>query len=316
MSASSFARGKASSVPTPTAQLSAKGRQSQFPPTFQLTTAEPVQRQEPCPADNDYGFTPGELTINGEGAGDETLHLHWPGNAASGVTIGYGYDLGQRSAAEIRGHMEAAGLPANQVSILVNAAGVTGGAAGTFVQNNTAAFGSITEAQRVTIFQNILPQYEARARGRATSDFYGGGAGSVSEDLVLTGEQYDALHPAIHELLVDMTFQGAYSPNSRWGGTYDRINPILLSDDDSITKMRNLVTALNDYLAGGNLPSGAPRRTRLRIQMLEAAIAKEEERLACVENNSSGSTTTDGATGEQAEQDSNGWLPDWLRWPF
>lgn len=316
MATSSHARQHRTAVQRRSLETSSSTMQTRRAPSLQLLASDsaPVQRQD-C---NELGFTPGELTINGEGAGDETLHLHWPGNSASGVTIGYGYDLGQRSKTEIRGHMSAAGLPESQIAILENASGVMGSAAGAFVTNNSAAFGSITEAQRVSIFQNIMPQYESRARGRATTEFYGAGAANYNTDWQLTDEQYNALHPAIHELLVDLTFQGAYSNGSSWGGSYARINPILVSDDDNITKMENLVQALRDYLAEGNLPSGAPRRTNLRIQMLESAIAAARQQCEAApeeaaQSTNGGSTT---AVEEQSNEDSNGWLPDWLRWPW
>lgn len=248
------------------------GSRSFTPPALQLlaSSENPLQRQE---QDCDLGFTPGELTIQGEGAGPETLTIHWPGNAASGVTIGYGYDLGQRTREGIRADLVRAGLPQNQIDILVRAQGVTGSAAGAFVRNNRAAFGNITEAQRVSLFQNILPEYEGRAEGRATTTFYNAGAGHFNEDWQLTTEEWNNLHPAIHELITDLTFQGAYSNNSAWGGTYAAINPILKSSDDDITKMERLVAVLQAYLQSGNLPSGAPRRTNLRIQMLQGAIA-------------------------------------------
>jgi GH24 family phage-related lysozyme (muramidase) len=56
-----------------------------------------------------------------------TNHLHWPGGA-SGITLGPGYDMKARSAAQITADMKAIGLPDAAIEIVAKAAGMAAGA--------------------------------------------------------------------------------------------------------------------------------------------------------------------------------------------
>lgn len=90
----------------------------------------PVARPTPTVEDPADAFTVplGQATFESEGeeAPGTAVHtrvLHWPGGE-SGVTIGRGYDMGNRSAKQIRGELTAAGVPAATAATLSQAAGL------------------------------------------------------------------------------------------------------------------------------------------------------------------------------------------------
>ena len=43
----------------------------------------------------------GELTTLGEGSDLQTKYIHWPNTPASGVTLGKGYDIGNRTPQQV-----------------------------------------------------------------------------------------------------------------------------------------------------------------------------------------------------------------------
>lgn len=123
--------------------------------------------------------------------------IHWPGNSLSGVTIGRGYDMGDRTVIAIKQDMIKAGIPEATAKLLAEGAGLKGIKAKEFVVNNKS-IGKITHSQQVMLFDNIYPLYEAR--GKQNYEKW-----TTSEKNRISWEK---LHQAIRDILVDFVYQG------------------------------------------------------------------------------------------------------------
>jgi hypothetical protein len=92
----------------------------------------------------------------------QSLVPHYPGGR-SGVTIGPGYDMGQRTAQEIYNDLTSAGIDAETAYSLIDAAHKTGAEAGSWIAQRGGII--ITEEQQLALFENVLvPQYEERTK--------------------------------------------------------------------------------------------------------------------------------------------------------
>ncbi|KUY69623.1 glycoside hydrolase family protein [Burkholderia cepacia] len=95
-------------------------------------------------------------------ANSESRQLHWPGGS-SGVTLGPGYDMSKRSAAEVRRDMITIGMNEKDATHISAAAGLAGDAARNFAKDNKTLV-VLAEAQEYALLRNIVPQYEERMR--------------------------------------------------------------------------------------------------------------------------------------------------------
>ena len=80
----------------------------------------------------------GRLTFDAEGQEGgpyDSRHLHVP-TSGSGVTIGRGYDMKQRSRTEIRDDLTAAGVEPTMAALISQAAGRAGPEAEEFIEEN------------------------------------------------------------------------------------------------------------------------------------------------------------------------------------
>ena len=89
-------------------------------------------------------------------------HLHWPGGA-SGVTLGPGYDMRDRSRAEIEQKLRDIGVDSSVVSRVAAGAGLRGEAAKRFAKDNRNLV-DLTDGQQRRLLQVNLPSYEAIVR--------------------------------------------------------------------------------------------------------------------------------------------------------
>lgn len=135
-----------------------------------------------------------ELTYVCEGGGlPIVLRPHWPGGC-SGVTIGPGYDMGLRTAAEVRVDLQAAGIPLGLVFQLSAGARLRGEAAGTWAREHR--YLAITPAQSRALFARVYPEYVARARAYCAG--FGG--------------RLEAFPARLQEVLVDLAYRGDLEP--------------------------------------------------------------------------------------------------------
>jgi len=111
----------------------------------------------------------GQVTFDAEGDDKENSRyfsrvIHWPGNALSGVTIGRGYDMGNRTKVAVKQDMTKAGIPEAKAKFLAEGAGLKGAKAKDFVKNKKDSIGKITHAYQIKLFDNIYPDYEIRGK--------------------------------------------------------------------------------------------------------------------------------------------------------
>ncbi|WP_409161691.1 calcium-binding protein [Pectobacterium sp. B2J-2] len=145
----------------------------------------------------------GQITFDGEGndmpnSRDFSRIIHWPGNDKSGVTLGRGYDMGKRTKGEIYSDMLRIGIGSEKASLIATGAGLKGAAAALFVKEYKTKIGTITHQQQVTLFNMVYGGYIEIAKKRYAS---------YSAD-VPGRVNWDELHPAIRDILVDLAYQG------------------------------------------------------------------------------------------------------------
>ena len=145
----------------------------------------------------------GQVTFDAEGNDIESSPyfsrvVHWPGNNLSGVTIGRGYDMGNRTKVLVNQDMIKAGVPIATAKELADGAGLFGANAKAFVDKHKKTIGKITHAQQVKLFDDIYPDYEATAKNNYDK--------WTQTDK--TRVEWSKLDPAIRDILVDFVYQG------------------------------------------------------------------------------------------------------------
>ncbi|WP_345891117.1 glycoside hydrolase family protein [Burkholderia sp. Ax-1719] len=125
-----------------------------------------------------------------------TNHLHWPGGA-SGVTLGAGYDMKERSASSIASDMKSIGLPDATAQAISNGAGLQGATARTFATTNHNLV-NLSNDQQAQLLHHTVPPYENMVR--------------KAIKIPLSQNQFDAL----------VSF--AYNPAGRWQSVTNFIN--------------------------------------------------------------------------------------------
>jgi hypothetical protein len=134
-----------------------------------------------------------ELTFGVEGGNDKkVLKVHWPDTAASGVTLGAGYDMGGRTKAAVKADLIAAGVSADDADKLSDGAGKKGDAAKKWVEDNVATLPAITKDVAKKLYGHIYPKYVEKAQ-KLVKDF---------------GGKWDACPTPMKEVLVDLGFRG------------------------------------------------------------------------------------------------------------
>jgi len=220
---------------------------SQDPPALQLQ--EETEAQAPAPAVENLELTPGALLAAGEGSDEQTSHVHWPNTAASGVTLGKGYDIGSRTAAEVIADLTGAGMSREQATIISEGVGLTGAAAGTWVTNNRARVGEIALDVQYRLLSSQMQVYTDLAYEQATSTETLANnnnarsrevrAGVEAGTYVMTDEQWNNLHPAMIEFITDLRYQGGYYGWDRIA----QINSRLIENDgDHLAQFRAVAT--------------------------------------------------------------------------
>lgn len=145
----------------------------------------------------------GKLTYNAEGNDiPSSMYysrvIHWPGNELSGVTLGRGYDMGDRHETDIYRDMVASGIPDGQASKISKGARLKGNAARDFVHSNKIDIGEITLEQQESLFALIYPKYVEDAIAN-----YNKWTNGISGTM-----PWEELMPSIQEVLVDFVYQG------------------------------------------------------------------------------------------------------------
>ncbi|MDI1483688.1 pesticin C-terminus-like muramidase [Polyangium sp. y55x31] len=137
-----------------------------------------------------------ELTFAVEGGNSsDVLKVHWPESDASGVTLGAGYDMGNRSKAEVKADLVAAGVPAADAEKLSAGAGKKGNDAKNWVAANVGTLPKITKDVAKTLYEKIYPTYVDKAKTRVADN----------------GGDWSKYPTVMKEVLVDLAYRGDLS---------------------------------------------------------------------------------------------------------
>jgi hypothetical protein len=197
----------------------------------------------------------GQRTFEAEGREESgrffSRVITFPGGASSGVTIGRGYDMGQRSAAQVLSELRRAGVARLDALDLSRGAGLRGEAARLFVATNRDHSPTLSLQAQKNLFEDVVtPTLIAdiqrifnkpdtvRAYGRPV---------------------WEELHPTAQEIVFDLRYRGDYTPKTR-----QRIQRLLAERDYC-----GLKEVLSDTAYWARL--GVPReRIKERQEMAES----------------------------------------------
>ncbi|EOV9682721.1 peptidoglycan-binding protein [Cronobacter malonaticus] len=143
--------------------------------------------------------------------------LHWPHSAASGVTLGRGYDMGNRSAGEIFATLRQAGIEEYKTILASKSAFLKGREAASFVKVYGPLFGEITHQQQLRLFEIAIQFYISRAK-RVFNKNKAKMAYAIS---------WENMRPALRDIFIDSLYQGCKSADE-----FARL--ILLDDLESV----------------------------------------------------------------------------------
>ncbi len=169
----------------------------------------------------------GQETFDIEGSHDEFIEvkgeqkpnkyfsrkIHWPGNDASGVTIGRGYDMGNRSASSVKADLIAAGVPEADATKLSAGAGPRkkGNAARDFVKSNEAKDITITHEAQYKLFMKVYHEEMADAVHDISRFAVGAPKDTVSDTSFSEyeiGFDWSEVDPKLMDLIVDLAYRG------------------------------------------------------------------------------------------------------------
>jgi hypothetical protein len=158
---------------------------------------------------SDFEVPEGQLTFDAEGLETRGAYFsreaHWPGGA-SGVTIGRGYDMKERSQETVRSDLIAAGVPDADAELLSQGAGLKGKAASDFAKREDVKAIEISPAAQKNLFTKVYDHYESEVKRISNKDDAVAKYGSVD---------FDKLDPAIKDVAVDMIYRGDYTSSTR-----------------------------------------------------------------------------------------------------
>lgn len=172
--------------------------------------------------DDPLRVSEGQLTFDAEGNDNSssryfTRTIHYPPVGDSGVTLGRGYDMGNRSKNQIRKHLESAGVDNSKISLLVEASRKKGKDAADYVRDYKARVGTITHEQQKILFQIVYAELKKDVIRISTKE-------DVEKKYGVT--DIENLHPAIMELVVDLRYRGDYKPRTRL-----KVQPLMVNND-------------------------------------------------------------------------------------
>jgi hypothetical protein len=152
----------------------------------------------------------GSVTFDSEGVEQpgSKFHsrvFHVP-TASSGLTIGRGYDMKEKSKEKIAADLTAVGVSAADAQKISGAAGLAGQAARNFVAARGLSAFSISQEAQVKLFEISYREEEAVVKRICAKPDCVAKFGVVD---------WDGTHPAIRDIIVDLKFRGDYTPGSR-----------------------------------------------------------------------------------------------------
>jgi len=123
---------------------------------------------------------------------------------SSGLTVGRGYDLGLKNSGQVVNALTKAGVDKDNATLISKAVGLSGTKAKDFISDNKLTDFEITECAQKTLF-DITYKTEAKEAKRLCE--------KADVSLAYGKCNWDKLHLAIQEILVDLKFRGDYTAN-------------------------------------------------------------------------------------------------------
>ena len=198
----------------------------------------------------------GQVTFDSEGNEGGKYHsrvLHVPTDV-SGLTLGRGYDMRSKSQATISTQLITAGVDVENARTISSAAGLSGAAAKKFIVDNKLEKFEITEGTQKSLFELTYAGETAEAR-------------RICEKADVTSKygtcDWDKLHPAIQDIVVDLKYRGDYTSSAR-----AKIQKYI-SDND----LEAFAKVISDQTEWNNVPKDRFERRKTFIQ---AALAEKK----------------------------------------
>lgn len=191
-----------------------------------------------------------QLTFETEGGKlKAVLRPHCPGSS-SGVTIGPGYDMKEREAADVEADLKTAGVPDDVAKKLSGGVKKSGDTAKTWIKDNYPGSDAvITVAASENLFLHVYPTYAELVRKK------------VSE---LWEAPWDALPLKMKEILVDLSFRGDISRFKEGTTKHEKlVKPPVVAND--YAAFRTLMQDYEYWQSNTNLPKMADGSANGRI---------------------------------------------------
>ena len=156
--------------------------------------------------------------------------LHWPSTFSSGVTLGRGYDMGNRTSGEIFSTLRQAGIEEYKAVICSKASYLKGRQAEEFVKVHGYLIGEITHSQQIKLFEMV---YREKIN-------YAKGVYSRNSRRVVNPRAWYQVDEKIRDVFVDTLYQGNKSAPemvkiiARDGSRIDVIN--YLKNDPALSR--------------------------------------------------------------------------------
>lgn len=152
--------------------------------------------------------TYGEVTWNSEGAEGGKYHSRCftVPSSSSGLTIGRGYDMKEKTQTKIASDLATAGLTSTQADTIKKAASLSGSAAEYFTVENDLLDLQLTPAQQLALFKISYDEQSSEVERICGLDKNVKDYGKVD---------WAKLDSTIKDISIDLKFRGDYTPTSR-----------------------------------------------------------------------------------------------------
>lgn len=212
--------------------------------SLSITNSSGSQATQPEEDEQDSFAVPrGQLTFDAEGLETRGKYFsrspHVPG-AWSGVTIGRGYDMRERSANEIIDDLTYAKISQDTAEKLSSCRGLRGAKARKFLQQKNFTTLEITPAQQKALFSDTYQELEGDVIRICSKHDVVNKYGTTD---------WDNLHPLIKDIVVDLRYRGDYT-----GATREVVQPVIINN--SLDELVSVMTDRHYWVNQRNVPVG------------------------------------------------------------
>ncbi|WP_279022959.1 peptidoglycan-binding protein [Gibbsiella quercinecans] len=143
--------------------------------------------------------------------------LQWPPTNSSGVTLGRGYDMGNRSSGEIFTTLRQAGIEEYKAAICSKAAHLKGRQAEQFVKVYGPLVGEITHEQQIRLFELAYQVKLNEAR-----NLYGRISHTIPD-----APAWEQLDQKIRDVIIDIFYQGVHNARALFQAAIEGKNALI-----------------------------------------------------------------------------------------